>query len=251
MKDLIDLSGKRILITGGGTGIGNAIAHTAVECGASVAISGRRKDVLDAAVKELGAGAKAYCYDVSDLSKTVEFAEAVEADGALWGLVNCAGQNIKKPFYETTDEIFAQILGTNIIGLFALTREIGKKLIARGEGSIVNIVSMANIFGLTNTPAYTASKSALAGLTRELAVEMGPHGVTVNSVAPGFIETAMTKKAFDGDPQRKAKVLGRTPLGKMGQPSDVAAAAAFFLSPAARYINGAMLPVDGGTSIGF
>lgn len=251
MKNLIDLSGKRILITGGGTGIGFAIAKTAAGCGASVAVSGRRQDVLDAAIKELGASAKAYSHDVSDLSKAAAFVAEVEADGPLWGLVNCAGQNIKKPFYDTTDEIFADILSTNIIGLFSLTREVGKKMLEREEGSIVNIVSMANIFGLTNTPAYTASKSALAGLTRELAVEMGPHGITVNSVAPGFIETAMTKKAFDGDPQRKAKVLGRTPLGKMGQPSDVAAAAAFFLSPAARYINGVMLPVDGGTSIGF
>lgn len=251
MTNIFRLDGRRILVTGGGTGIGFATAKLICEYGGTVVICGRRTDVLEKAVEELGENAAAITFDVADLSSVPSLVDKAEAGGPLYGLVNCAGENIKLPFSETTDEIFAKILDTNLMGLFSVTREVGKLLIKRGEGAIVNIVSMSNIFGLINTSAYTASKSAVAGLTRELAVEMTPYGVRVNSVAPGFIDTAMTRKAFDGDPLRKAKVLGRTPAGYLGQPADVAAAVLFLLSPAAGYITGAMLPVDGGTSIGF
>ena len=251
MTNIFRLDGKKILVTGGGTGIGFATAKLICEYGGTVIISGRRADVLETAVKDIGANASAVTCDISDLPSVPSLVDKAEAEGPLYGLVNCAGQNIKLPFSETTDEIFANILNTNLMGLFAVTREVGKHLIERRSGAIVNIVSMSNIFGLINTPAYTSSKSAVAGLTRELAVEMTPHGVRVNSVAPGFIETDMTRKAFEGDTLRKAKVLGRTPAGFMGQASDVAAAVVFLLSPAASYITGAMLPVDGGTSIGF
>lgn len=251
MTNIFRLDGRRILVTGGGTGIGFATAKLICEYGGTVVISGRRTNVLEKALEELGKNAAAITCDISDLSSVPSLVDKAEAGGPLYGLVNCAGENIKLSFSETTDEIFAKILDTNLMGLFSVTREVGKLLIKRGEGAIVSIVSMSNIFGLINTSAYTASKSAVAGLTRELAVEMTPYGVRVNSVAPGFIETAMTRKAFDGDPLRKAKVLGRTPSGYLGQPVDVAAAVVFLLSPAASYITGAMLPVDGGTSIGF
>jgi len=251
MADIFRLDGKKVLVTGGGSGIGFAVARLICEYGGSVVISGRRPDVLETAVKAIGTRASAVTCDVSDLTSVPCLVEKAEEEGPLYGLVNCAGQNIKLPFSETTDEIFAKILNTNLIGLFAVTREVGKHLVERRSGAIVNIVSMSNIFGLINTSAYSSSKSAVAGLTRELAVEMTPYGVRVNSVAPGFIETEMTSKAFEGDALRKAKVLGRTPAGIMGQPSDVAAAVVFLLSPAAGYITGAMLTVDGGTSIGF
>jgi NAD(P)-dependent dehydrogenase (short-subunit alcohol dehydrogenase family) len=116
---------------------------------------------------------------------------------------------------------------------------------------VLNITSMAAMYGLTRVAAYAASKAAVLGLTVELASELGPHGIRVNAIAPGFIFSAMTQKALDSDPERKAKVMGRTPMGRMGQAEEVAAAAVFLCSDAASFVTGVNLPVDGGNSIGF
>jgi len=110
---------------------------------------------------------------------------------------------------------------------------------------------MTSLFGIPKVCAYTASKAAVAGLAKQIATEFSPKGVTVNAVAPGFIDTAMSRKAFEGDPNRRAKVISRTPMDRLGTPEEVGMAAAFLLSPAARYLTGVVLPVDGGTSIGF
>ncbi len=251
MTNVFSLEGKKALVTGGGTGIGLAITKDLIAAGAKVVISGRREEVLKEACAELGDAVTCVVNDVSDLKGIPAFVESVEADGPVDILVNNAGRHIKKSVLDTTDEDFLAVLETNLLGVFALSREVGRRMIPRGEGRIVNIVSMTSIFGIPLVPAYTAGKSAVQGLTRQIATEFSPHGITVNAVAPGFIDTAMSRKAFSGDPVRKEKVLSRTPMNKLGLPEDVGHAVTFLASSAASYITGVVLPVDGGTSIGF
>ena len=124
-------------------------------------------------------------------------------------------------------------------------------MLPRGSGSIINISSMAAQYGLPKVIAYSASKTAIDGMTRAMAVELSPKGIRINAIAPGFIKTAMTAKALDSDPERKGKVFGRTPMGYMGEPADIGEAALFLASDASKYITGIVLPVDGGNSIGF
>jgi NAD(P)-dependent dehydrogenase (short-subunit alcohol dehydrogenase family) len=132
-----------------------------------------------------------------------------------------------------------------------MTREISKNMVNHCTGSIINISSMASQYGIPLVIAYTASKSAVEGMTRAMAVELSPLGVRVNCIAPGFIKTEMSSKAMTNDPERKKKVYGRTPIGRMGTAEEVADAAYFFASDSSSYITGVVLPVDGGNSIGF
>src|SRR5262249_40584059 len=134
---------------------------------------------------------------------------------------------------------------------FALTRAAARGMIARKSGSILFTTSMAAIFGIPQVSAYTAAKSALGGLVKALATEFSPHGVRVNAIAPGWIDSPMLRGAMAGDPQRAQKVLGRTPMGKFGDAMDIGYAAVYLSSPAASFVTGIMLPVDGGVSIGF
>lgn len=251
MTSPYSLEGKRILVTGGGQGIGLAISHAIVDAGGFAVLSGRHEETLAAACRDLGERSSFLVGDVSDLPSIPAFVAKVEEQGPLWGLVNNAGRNLKKDVVDTSDEEFLAVLQINLLGAFAMTREVGKRLLARGEGSILFVASMTSLFGIPKVCAYTASKAAVAGLAKQIATEFSPKGVTVNAVAPGFIDTAMSRKAFEGDPNRRAKVISRTPMDRLGTPEEVGMAAAFLLSPAARYLTGVVLPVDGGTSIGF
>jgi NAD(P)-dependent dehydrogenase (short-subunit alcohol dehydrogenase family) len=246
------LEGQRALITGGGTGIGYAIAQAFVAAGAKVVISGRREGVLKDAANSLGPNSSYHAFDVGDVAAIPAAIPAIEEKaGPLHILVNNAGINLKKPLFETSDEEFARIQQANLHGLFALTREVAKSMANRGSGCILNITSMAAMYGLPRVSAYTASKSAVLGLTRELAVELAPMGIRVNAIAPGFIFSEMTARALDADPERKARVMARTPMGRMGRAEEIASAAVFICSDAASFITGVNLPVDGGNSIGF
>lgn len=158
---------------------------------------------------------------------------------------------MKKEFTEVTDEEFQRVLLTNVTAVFALSREVARNMIKKGKGSIINISSMASQYGIPKVIAYTASKAAIEGMTRAMAVDLSPQGIRVNCIAPGFIATDMSTRALDNDPERKQKVLSRTPMGVLGNPADVGEAALFLTSDAARYITGVVLPVDGGNSIGF
>ena len=246
------LKGKRALVTGGGTGIGLAISKAFLDAGASVIIVGRREDTLQEACKTLGTQASFLVNDVSQIETIPALIVGLESKGlSLDILVNNAGVNAKKPTLDVTDEEFDRIVQTNLTGLFALTREVARGMAARGKGVILNITSMAAIYGLPKVAAYTSAKSAVLGLTRALAVEWAPQGIRVNAIAPGFIYSDMTDKALNSDPDRKRRVMDRTPMGRMGQAEEVAAAAVFLCSDAASYITGVNLPVDGGNSIGF
>jgi NAD(P)-dependent dehydrogenase (short-subunit alcohol dehydrogenase family) len=158
---------------------------------------------------------------------------------------------MKKPALEVSDEDFDRIVHTNLNSVFSLTRACAQRMVERQNGSIIMISSMAAYYGIDRVAAYAASKSAVEGMVKVLASEWSGKGVRVNSIAPGFIETAMSKTAMSGDPDRFARAMRRTPMGKFGKPEDIGWAAVFLASDAARYITGASLPVDGGNSIGF
>lgn len=158
---------------------------------------------------------------------------------------------MKKPALEFSDEEMDLILRTHVHGAFALTREVAAGMLERGKGSILFIASMASYIGLSQVVPYAAGKSAVLGMVRTLANEWSAQGVRVNAIAPGFIETPMVQKALQGDADRRNRVLLRTPMGKLGEPDDIAYAAVYLCSPAAKYVTGTTLVVDGGTSIGF
>jgi NAD(P)-dependent dehydrogenase (short-subunit alcohol dehydrogenase family) len=252
MKNIFDLTGKNVLITGGGTGLGLAISIAMVDAGAKVIIVGRREDMLKEACETLGSNAAYKVFDLANLEQIPAFAKEVESGfGNIDVIVNNAGINMKKDFLEVTDADFESIMRINQQAAFSLSREFARSMIARKSGCILMISSMAAKYGIPKVISYTAAKSAIEGMTRAMAVDLSPSGIRVNCIAPGFIETAMSAKALNNDPERKARVLGRTPMGFLGKPEDVGYAAVFLASDAAKYITGASLPVDGGNSIGF
>eukprot|EP01136_Pigoraptor_vietnamica_P016584 Opistho-1_new@60690 len=249
---MFSLQGKIALITGGGSGIGFAIAQCMIKAGAKVVITGRREQMLKDAVAELGENAFYFVNDVTALEHLEDLVEQIETQiGAIDILVNNAGINMKKFAVEVTDEEFSRVVNTNLNAVFALTRACAKRMLPRKSGSILMISSMAAYYGIDRVVAYTASKCGVEGMVKALAMEFSTQNVRINAIAPGFIETAMSKTAMNSDPARKHKALDRTPMGYFGQPEDIGMAAVFLSSDEAKYITGASLPVDGGNSIGF
>lgn len=247
-----DLQGKVAIVTGGGSGLGLAIAEKFTQNGIRTVIVGRDQQKLDDAKVQLGELAFAFGCDLSNLASIPALVKKVaDQFGRIDILVNNAGINMKKEFTEVTDEEFQTVITTNLCSVFAMSREVVKYMLERGSGNIINISSMAAQYGLPKVIAYSASKTAIDGMTRAMAVELSPKGIRINAIAPGFIYSAMTDKALNTDPERKAKVFARTPMGYMGQPVDIGEAAFFLASDAAKYITGVVLPVDGGNSIGF
>lgn len=243
---------KIAIVTGGGSGLGFAMAEKFTKAGIETIIAGRDKEKLDAAKLKLGSLCHAMTCDVSNLSSIPGFVnEVLKQFGQIDILVNNAGINMKKEFAEVTDDDFQKVITTNLTAVFVMSREVVKHMLERKSGCIINISSMAAQYGLPKVIAYSASKTAIDGMTRAMAVELSPKGIRVNAIAPGFIYSDMTAKALDSDPERKAKVFSRTPMGIMGQASDIGDAALFLASDAAKYITGVVLPVDGGNSIGF
>jgi NAD(P)-dependent dehydrogenase (short-subunit alcohol dehydrogenase family) len=243
---------KTAIITGGGSGLGLATAKKFVENNIKTIIIGRNEENLTEVAESLGGLCSYKVCDLSNLKGIPGLVDdLVKEFGTLDILVNNAGINQKKAFTEVTDEDFQQVILTNLTAVFALSREVAKHMLQKKTGCIINISSMAAQYGLPYVIAYTAAKTGIEGMTRGMAVELSPQGIRVNCVAPGFIATNMSAKALDDDPQRKQKVLSRTPMGKLGNPEDVAEAILYLCSDAAKYVTGVILPVDGGNSIGF
>ncbi len=244
---------KRVaIVTGGGSGIGFAITQKFVCAGIETIIAGRNQKKLSQAKEKLGPLCHAITCDVSHLASIPGFVNnIIKKFGHIDILVNNAGINMKKDFCEVMDEDFQQVITTNLTAVFVMSREVAKNMLKKKSGCIINISSMAAQYGLPKVIAYSASKTAIDGMTRAMAVELSPKGIRVNAIAPGFIITDMTDKALNSDTERKEKVLSRTPMGYMGLPSDIGDAALFLASDAAKYITGVVLPVDGGNSIGF
>ena len=243
---------KIAIVTGGGSGIGLAIAEKFVQHNILTIIVGRDAQKLNQAKEKLGRLCVPVSCDLNDLPAIPKLVKQILDDhGHIDILVNNAGINMKKEFTEVTDEDFQKIIQTNVTAVFALSREVVKHMLANKGGAIINISSMASQYGIPKVIAYTASKSAIEGMTKAMAVELSPKGIRVNCIAPGFIATDMSAKALNSDPERKHKALDRTPMGQLGEPSDIGDAAVFLASDAARYITGVILPVDGGNSVGF
>jgi len=243
---------KVAIVTGGAAGLGLAITQKLVKENVTTIMIGRNEAVLKSTAQELGRNCSYHVFDLAQIAGIPELVANIIAEhGNIDILINNAGINQKKPFLEVTDADFYNIIQTNVLAVFAISREISKSMVEAGSGSILNISSMAAQYGIPKVIAYTAAKSAIEGMTKAMAVELSPMGIRVNCIAPGFIKTAMSSKALDNDPERKNKVLSRTPMGHLGLPEDVADAAYYLTSDGAKYITGVIMPVDGGNSIGF
>jgi len=247
-----DLSGQTALITGGGTGLGLGMAKCFVQSGARVVLVGRREAELKKACTALGRNAFALTGDVNQTAEAASLLNAAEKlAGPISILVNNAGVHLKKDALDTSDAEFAAVMQTHVFGAFALTREAARRMIERKSGSVLFIASMASLFGIPKIIAYATAKTATLGLVRALAMEWGAAGIRVNAIAPGWIQSDMTAKALGNDPVRKAKILGRTPLERLGEAEDIGWAAVYLCSPAGKFVTGAVLPMNGAASMGF
>lgn len=243
---------KIAIVTGGNSGLGFATARKFCEKGIKTYILGRNKEKTEEACTKLGELAEPIIADLTHLDKIPDLVDAIfQKEGQIDILVNNAGINMKKDLVDVSDSEFEQVLRTNLFSVFAMSREVVKKMKRRNGGCLINISSMAAQYGLPKVIAYSASKTAIEGMTRAMAVELAEYGVRVNCIAPGFIKTKMTAKALDSDPARKERVFSRTPMGKMGLPEDIADAAFFLATNESKFVTGTVLPVDGGNSIGF
>jgi NAD(P)-dependent dehydrogenase (short-subunit alcohol dehydrogenase family) len=246
------LDNELALITGGGSGLGLAMARCMADAGARVLLAGRREVVLQQAVESIGPRAHYLCHDVNQLREAPALVAKVRDQfGPITIAVNNAGIHLKKPALETTEDEFMQVLTTHVLGAHAISRAVAPGMIERRGGSILFIASMASLIGVPQVVAYSAAKTAYLGMVRALAAELSPRGVRVNAIAPGWIESGMARDVLRNDPERERKVLGRTPMGTLGMAEDVGMAAVYLSSPAAKFITGVVLPVDGGASIGF
>lgn len=244
MSDLFSLSGKTALVTGSNTGIGQAIAVSLAKAGASVICAGRSSvDETIALISQAGGTASGLTLD---LSNPMAGKDIFDALGPVDILVNNAGIIRRNDAVDFTEEDWDAVMDVNLKAVFFLTQAFAKAVFARnGTGKVVNIASMLSFQGGIRVPSYTASKSGVAGLTKLLANEWAAKGINVNAIAPGYIETNNTE-ALRNDAARNKAILDRIPAGRWGDAEDIGGAAVFLASPAAKYIHGAILNVDGG-----
>ncbi|WP_299732569.1 SDR family oxidoreductase [uncultured Tateyamaria sp.] len=247
------LEGKTALVTGGGTGLGKAVATALAQSGARVVIAGRRAEVLEATCAEIGHGVNHQAMDLTDMAGIAAVARDLHAThGTFDILVNNAGNTLKKPFLDSDLDEFDSVFDVHVRGALELSRAVmGQMQADETQGSILFISSMTAYIGQPNVSGYTIAKTAINGVIRALSAEVAGSGIRVNGVAPGWIDTDVFRTATKGDPDRKAKIMGRIPMGRLGEPEDIGWACAFLASQAARYITGQVLLVDGGGATGF
>ena len=250
MSSLFDLSGKTALVTGAKRGIGRGMAEALADAGADIiGVSATLEDdggEVGAAVRAKGRTFTAYRCDFSDRAALSAFTAQLEADGPAPDiLVNNAGTIRREPAAEHEDALWDLVIETNLSAQFILSREIGRRMIARGSGKVIFTASLLTFQGGINVPGYSASKGGIGQLTKALANEWAPLGVNVNAIAPGYIATDNTQ-ALRNDPARHASILERIPQGRWGRPEDFAGPIVFLASSASDYVNGEILTVDGG-----
>lgn len=247
MNNLFDLTGLTAVVTGARRGIGFAIAEALAAAGADIIAASATQELegsaIEKRVRELGRNFEAHAVDFTNREAVLAFAAAVSDRADI--LVNNAGTIKRAPAAEHPLEMWDEVIDVNLNSQFVLAQALGKKMLERGRGKIIFTASLLSFQGGINVPGYTASKSAILGLTRALSNEWSAGGVTVNAIAPGYISTDNTEALRD-DAARSASILERIPAGRWGEASDLGGAAVFLASRAADYVTGTVLPVDGG-----
>ena len=250
LKHQFGLEGQRALVTGGAGGIGQAIAVALAQAGADVGVTVHSRpgeETIDL-IGKAGRKAAAFPIDLATLDETsaahlMDVAEA--AIGQISILINNAGIIRRADFHEHPQGDWRDVMAADLDAVWFLSQAAGKRMRERRCGRIVNIASLLSFQGGIRVPGYTAAKHAVAGLTKAMANELAPHNVTVNAIAPGYVATENTK-ALRADSERSRQILERIPAGRWGEPGDIGGAAVFLASPAAAYVNGQILAVDGG-----
>lgn len=249
MNDMFDLTGKVALVTGASRGLGQGMALGLASAGADiVAVASKAENVAETVEKIKAMGRRAVALgceqdDTSQVKKLVS--DSIAAFGRVDILVNNAGTIRRAPAEDFSDEDWMAVMDTNINGVFSLCRGIGKHMLERGDGKIINIASLLSFQGGITVPAYAASKGAVMQLTKALANEWAGKGLQVNAIAPGYFATDNTE-ALRADAERNASISARIPAGRWGTPEDLAGAAVFLASKASDYVNGHIMLVDGG-----
>ena len=245
------LDGRVALVTGSSTGIGFALARGLGQAGATVVVNGRDKQRMQAAADTLrgeGLSVHSSAFDVNDVAAVDAAVAAIEAEvGAVDILVNNAGGTRRGAFHEFSMADWRSVMSTNLDGVFVVGQAVAKRMVPRGRGRIINICSVMSELGRPGTAAYTASKGAVKMLTKGMAIDLGPHGINVNGLGPGYFKTELTAN-LAADPTFTAWVVNHTPSRRWGEVADLAGAAVFLASDASRFVNGHILYVDGGMS---
>lgn len=248
MASLFSLAGQTALVTGASRGLGQAIAVALAEAGAKViCASSSSEGSRDTVAKITAAGGQALVLaaDLSDEAAVEQLAEQALAQGPVDILVNCGGTIFRAPAHQFPMKEWHKVIAVNLDSAFLLSQRLGAEMIKRKSGKIINIASMLSYSGGITVPAYTASKHAIAGLTKALANEWAQHNIQVNAIAPGYFRTDNTA-ALQADTERNAAITARIPAARWGEPEDLAGAAVFLASNASNYVNGHVLAVDGG-----
>ena len=248
MNGLFTLEGKAAFVTGGGSGLGQAIAAGLASAGASVAVSGRDSGKLFETVSmRTKEGGKAFAVpmDILDTDSVNEaVSRTIEEYGRIDILVNSAGVHLKKDTLEVTDEEWSRVIETNLTGSFRVCRAVGTQMKVQGRGKMINIASLGSFVALKDAAAYTSSKAGIILLTKNLAVELAPFNIQVNAIAPGVFRTALNAKVLVGE--RLERILANTPMKRLGTPDELAGTAVYLSSKASDFVTGAVIPVDGG-----
>ncbi len=253
ISNFYNLDGKIAVVTGGATGLGLAITRCLISGGAKVIVlSYEDKETGEKALLEFGQRAVYYQFDITKTDETESLVKKViEENGRVNILINNAGNHCKKYIWDMSVEDYTNVLNVHLVGAFALTKAFVPYMKADKFGRIIFQASMTSYIGQPMVSGYSTAKAGYLGLIHTLTAELAQFGITVNAIAPGWIDTPMFHKATDTDPVRLNKILGRIPANEVGDPMDVGMCAAFLCSDAARYISGSCIPVDGGALIGF